>query len=158
MLFILLFLGLLLLFLFLDKKKLSLSLNQVLLIATGARLLIFFFFPNSKSEDLLSFLTAGKIILERQPIYLSLYFPFFSYLGALAILLKDLFHPLILLKFSFSLFDIGIVYLVYLITRNNVLALMYAVNPITLINTNIHGQFDTIPLFPSFGSLSDKET
>ncbi len=147
MLFTLIFFTLLLIFLSLNKLKIKLSIGWVILFSVYIRLLILLIFPGSRSEDLQSFITAGRIVLEKKPIYSSLYFPFFPYVGALVILLKNFINPLILLKILFSLFDVGIVYLVYLLTENSLLALMYALNPPTIINTTIHGQFDTVPLF-----------
>ena len=112
------------------------------------RLIITFIFLNSRSEDLVSFLEAGKIILEKRPDYISIYFPFFSYLGALALFLKSFISPLIFLKLIFTLFDLGNIYLVYLLSKKNLnQTLFYALNPITIICSNIHGQFDVIPLF-----------
>lgn len=105
-------------------------------------------FIKATSDDLRSFLEAGKIILSGSSYYPSLYFPFFNYLGALALYLKPAFNPFLFLKLVFSLFDIGIVWLVYLISKKNLqTTLTYALNPISLIIANIHGQFDTIPLF-----------
>ncbi|TRZ53273.1 hypothetical protein D4R99_01155 [bacterium] len=142
------FLLLLLLFYVVAKKKLYLSLKYSLIIGLLIRLAITFIFYKSSSEDLTSFLAAGKIILEKKLIYPSLYFPFFPYLGALAVFLKDFFSPLIFLKFVFTFFDLGNLYLVYLLSKKNLnKTLLYAVNPITIICCNIHGQFDVIPLF-----------
>lgn len=142
------FLLLLLSFYFVDKKKISLPFKYTVIVGLLIRLAITFFFLKSSSNDLTSFLDAGRIILEKKLIYPSLYFPFFSYLGALAVFLKSFFPPLIFLKLVFTLFDLGGLYLVYLLSKKNLnLALLYALNPITIICSNIHGQFDAIPLF-----------
>jgi hypothetical protein len=109
--------------------------------------LILLIFPKSSSEDLTSFLAAGEVLISRKPIYPTLYFPFMPYLGLVALKLKTIVDPLIFLKFFFSLFDVAIVYLIYLISKNSNLAFIYGLNPVTLLNTTIHGQFDTIPLF-----------
>jgi len=142
------FLLLLLIFYFVNKKKIFLSLRQSIIVGLLIRLVITFIFYTSRSNDLTSFLDAGKIILEKKPIYLSLYFPFFSYLGALIVFFKSFFPSLIFLKFVFTIFDLGNLYLVYLLSKKNLnQTLLYAVNPITIICSNIHGQFDVIPLF-----------
>jgi len=146
--FFIVFLLILLTFYFVDKKKVSFSLKQSILIGLLIRLTITFIFYKSSSDDLTSFLDAGKIILEKKSIYPSLYFPFFPYLGALAIFLKSFFPPLLFLKLIFTFFDFGNIFLVYLLSKKNLnRTLLYAVNPITIISSNIHGQFDVIPLF-----------
>jgi len=142
------FLLLFLVFYFVNKKKIFLSLRQSIIVGLLIRLVITFIFYKSSSNDLTSFLDAGKIILEKKSIYPFLYFPFFPYLGALAVFLKGLFPPLIFLKFVFTIFDLGNLYLVYLLSKKNLKqTLLYAVNPITIICSNIHGQFDVVPIF-----------
>ena len=142
--FILLLIG----FCFVGKNKTTFPIGYSIIVGLFIRLGITFVFCKSSSNDLTSFLDAGKIILEKKSIYPSLYFPFFSYLGALAVFLKDFFPPLLFLKLIFTFFDLGNVYLIYLLSKKNLnLALLYAVNPITIICSNIHGQFDVIPLF-----------
>ena len=142
------FLLLLLTLYFIDKKKISLPFKYSLIIGLLIRLSITLIFYKSSSEDLTSFLDAGKVILEKQSAYPTLYFPFFSYLGALAVFLKSFFPPLIFLKLIFTFFDLGNLILVYFLSKKNLnLVLLYALNPITIISSNIHGQFDVIPLF-----------
>jgi len=142
------FLLLLLVFYFVSKKKVSLSLKQSVIIGLLIRLVITFIFYKSSSADLISFLDAGKIILEKKSTYISLYFPFFSYLGAFALSFRNFISPLIFLKLVFSFFDLGNIFFVYLLSKKNLkLTLLYAINPITIINSNIHGQFDVIPIF-----------
>ena len=100
-------------FYLINKKKLSLSLKCSLVIGLLVRLAITYIFYNSKSEDLISFIDAGKIIIDRSLVYPTLYFPFFTYLGAIALLLKNLIHPLIFLKLIFTLFDLGNIIFTY---------------------------------------------
>ena len=146
--FFIVFLFLLFVFSFVDKKKLSLSLKHSVIIGLLIRLVITFIFYKSSSNDLTSFLDAGKVILDKQLIYPTLYLPFFPYLGALALLLKSFLSPLIFLKLIFTFFDLGNIYLIYLLSKKNLkLTLLYAINPITIICSNIHGQFDVIPIF-----------
>lgn len=148
MIFFAVFLLLLLLFYFISKKKVPLPIKYSLVVGLLIRLTITFIFINSKSADLTSFLDAGAIIVAKKPIYPSLYFPFFSYLGTLALYLKNFISPLIFLKLIFTFFDLGNLILVYFLSKKNLnQTLLYAVNPITIICSNIHGQFDVIPLF-----------
>ncbi len=123
------------------------SLKKIVFLAVVVRLLVTLLFAGSRSDDLLSFLVSGQILIAREPVYPSLYFPFFSYLGIVAFYIKSFMDQLVFLKLFFGLFDVGIVILVYRLSRSKLATVLYAVNPITLINTNIHGQFDTIPLF-----------
>lgn len=142
------FLLLLFIFYFIKNKEVSISLKKSLLIGLLIRLLITFIFLKSSSNDLTSFLDAGKVILNKQSVYPTLYFPFFPYLGALALFLKSIIQPLIFLKLIFTIFDLGNIYLVYLLSKKNLnTTFLYALNPITIICTNIHGQFDVIPIF-----------
>lgn len=146
--FFIAFLLLLFVFYFVDKKGISVSLNKSLLIGILIRLAITIIFLKSSSYDLISFLDAGKVILNKQPAYPALYFPFFPYLGALALSLKNFISPLIFLKLVFTVFDLGNIYLIYLLSKKNLnTTFLYALNPITIICTNIHGQFDIIPIF-----------
>jgi len=147
MFFLMFFLFILLIFLFFTKKKIKINIFYVLVISVLVRALILLVFPKSQSEDLLSFLTSGEILISRKPIYPTLYFPFMPYLGLIVLKLKTIINPLIFLKIFFSLFDVAIIYLIYLISNSSQLALIYGLNPVTLLNTTIHGQFDTIPLF-----------
>lgn len=146
--FFIVFLLLLFVFYFIDKRKISISLNNSILIGLLIRLVVTFIFLKSSSNDLTSFLDAGKIIINRQSTYPTLYFPFFPYLGALALSLKDFISPLIFLKLIFTIFDLGNIYLIYLLSKKNLnTTFLYALNPITIICCNIHGQFDVIPIF-----------
>ena len=146
--FFIVFLLLLFVFLFVDKKKFSLSVKHSVIVGLLIRLVITFIFYKSSSNDLTSFLDAGKVILDRQLVYPTLYLPFFPYLGALALLLKSFLSPLIFLKLIFTFFDLGNIFLVYLLSKKNLKStFLYAINPVTIICSNIHGQFDVIPLF-----------
>ncbi|MBI5122361.1 hypothetical protein HZA75_00720 [Candidatus Roizmanbacteria bacterium] len=146
--FFIVFLLLFFVFSFVDKKNFSLSLKHSVIVGLLIRLVITFIFYKSSSNDLTSFLDAGKVILNKQSIYPTLYFPFFPYLGALALSLKSFLSPLIFLKLIFTFFDLGNIFLVYLLSKKNLnQTLLYVVNPITIISSNIHGQFDVIPLF-----------
>ncbi len=77
------------------------------------------------------------------------YLPFFLYFEAFAIWLgKSRLMSVVLLKFINLLFDLGILYEVYLLSKKNLkLAFIYAINPVTILITTLHGQFDVIPIF-----------
>ena len=62
--------------------------------------------------------------------------------------MEKLINPIIFLKIIFSLFDLSNIYIVFLLTKKNTkTALLYAVNPVSVLVTNFHGQFDVVPLF-----------
>jgi len=55
---------------------------------------------------------------------------------------------LIVIKVINAIFDLGITYLVYLLSNKNLkTAFLYAINPVSILIFAIHGQFDAIPLF-----------
>lgn len=142
------FVLLLIAFYFTNHRRISLPLKYSLIIGLVIRLGITLIFYKSKSEDLISFIDAGEIILKKSPIYPTLYFPFFPYLGGLAVFLKNIFSPIIFLKIIFTIFDLGNIFLIFLLSKKNLnQTLLYALNPITIICSNIHGQFDVIPIF-----------
>lgn len=142
------FILLLIAFCFTNHRRISLPLKYSLIIGLIIRLGVTLIFYKSKSEDLISFIDAGEIILKRSSIYPTLYFPFFPYLGGLAVFLKNIFSPIIFLKIIFSVFDLGNIFFVYLLSKKNLSqAFLYALNPVTIISSNIHGQFDVIPIF-----------
>lgn len=67
------------------------------------------------------------------------YIPFFIYLTAL---------PLMWIKVLLLLLDMGNLCLVYLLSKRNIpISFLYAANPITVMITAIHGQFDVLPVF-----------
>ncbi len=52
------------------------------------------------------------------------------------------------IKVVLLLIDMCNVYLVYLLSKRNIpIAFLYAINPITIMITAIHGQFDVLPIF-----------
>lgn len=77
------------------------------------------------------------------------YFPFFLYVEALAVSLSSWgIDPVVFLKLVYLPFDFGIAWMVFLLSKKNYTATaLYAVNPVTLLVTYVHGQFDVIPLF-----------
>jgi Gpi18-like mannosyltransferase len=118
------------------------------LLAVFLRIFITFLFLQSYSSDFEWLTIEGSAFLKDHAHYFSYYFPFFTYLGSLAVLLRNIIHPTLFLKFVFSFFDVLTVLMVYLISnKNSTIALIYALNPVTLVDANIHGQFDVVPLF-----------
>ncbi len=147
MLFVFIFLSLLWAFLLVEKKKVSFSLFKILIIAFGLRVLSTLLFVGSKSDDILSFVTLGEVVVRGASNYPSLYFPFIAYLGGASVLLKNFLNPLLFLRLVFSLFDVGTVWLIVKLTKNKRTALLYTLNPLSIIVFNIHGQMDAIPIF-----------
>lgn len=55
---------------------------------------------------------------------------------------------IIILKFINVIFDTGITYLIFLLSNKDLKkTLFYAINPVTILITTLHGQFDIIPIF-----------
>lgn len=124
-----------------------------LIIGIGFCIRIFFVFASSfvTNFDLESYTIIGNLTAKGISVYPSPalirypYPPFFIYLEALAHIIRP--YDIIFLKFVFSLFDVGIIYLIFLLTKKVRMTLMYAINPISILITCVHGQFDAIPLF-----------
>lgn len=77
------------------------------------------------------------------------YFPGFIYIEALSIFFAKFGFPYMLfLKLFFSAFDIGVIYLLYLLTKKNTqVAFLYAVNPAMIFLSSAHGQIEALPIF-----------
>lgn len=135
--------------------------KKVLLVGLILRLICLFMFRNINNYDLQSYLQVGELTLNKINIYPDIanlhhpYLPFFLYFEAFAFYLKKFtINPIIVIKFVIAIFDLGNLYLVYLLSKKNLkTAFFYAVNPVTILITTLHGQFDTIPLFFLLGSL-----
>lgn len=105
--------------------------------------------------DTYSVRIVGEKILHGVNIYPTIamgrhpYFPLFLYFEAASFFLSTkLLSQAMLLKIVFSLANLGIVYLIYILSKKNTtLTLLYAVNPISLLITCFQGQFDSIPVF-----------
>ncbi len=147
MLFTLVFTLLLILFFYSEQKKIKLPVKISISIALLIRLCILFLFIDSSSADIISFIRVGKIGLSRSADFPSIYLPFIFYLGAAAVFFQKILNPLLFLKIVFIIFDSAIVGVVYLLTRKKLPALLYALNPLTMIVLVIHGQMDSLPSF-----------
>lgn len=131
------------------------NMKKIFILALVIRLVCLYLFRNITNYDLQSYLQVGELTLKGINIYPLVsnlhhpYLPFFLYLEAFALWLgKSEFVAVITLKFINTLFDMGILHLVYLISKKNLkLTYIYAINPITILTTTLHGQFDVIPVF-----------
>lgn len=138
----------LILFFIVEKKEITLSLRKIVIIAIALRILIIFLFISNKSQDIVSFVDSGEIILKKTQVYPFYYFPFITYLSALVVYVKDIVNPFLFLKLIFGIFDVLVLFPLYQISKKNLQTiLLYALNPITLIVGGIHGQMDAIPMF-----------
>ncbi len=114
------------------------------------RFLFSIVFANFKNNDVNEWFRLGKAVLNRvsDPGHAS-YFPLIIYFNAFSVYLERLGFPYaITLKIIYSFFDCFIIYLIYLLTgKDKKSTLFYALNPISIMVTCIHGQFDAVPLF-----------
>ncbi len=128
---------------------------QIFFLALCIRLICLYIFKNITNYDLQSYLQVGELTLKGINIYPEIanlhhpYLPFFLYFEAFSIWFgKSKFMSVVILKLINLLFDIGVLYLVYLLSKKNLIStFIYAVNPVTILITTLHGQFDVIPIF-----------
>lgn len=119
------------------------------------RLFLSLLFSNVVNHDTIGWATVGVATLQGDNIYPSLaseyhaFFPLFLYINALAAWLQQFgISFMLVIKIICSLFDAGIVYLIYLLSKKNkTTAIMYALNPISIMIVCIHGQFESITVF-----------
>jgi len=129
--------------------------RKIFIIALVVRLLCLYLFRNVTNYDLQSYLQVGDLTLRGINIYPTIanlhhpYLPFFLYVEALAVYFsQSKIIVVAIIKFINIIFDLGILYLVYLLSKKNLkTSLVYAINPITILITTLHGQFDVIPVF-----------
>src|SRR3989344_4058197 len=128
--------------------KIKFSFKIIVIFAFILRVSVTLLFLSSKSDDINTFLRDGQYLLDRNPRYDASYFPFIGYLGVAAIYLKNFIHPYVFLKIIFSIFDSAVLFPLYYLAKKNLQSvLIYALNPISIIVINIHGQMESIPLF-----------
>ena len=129
---------------------------KVFIIAIFFRVATIFFSQNISNFDLVSYKKIGELTLKHINIYPQIakihhpYFPFYLYLETLAVFLNNRFgiNYVFFLKFINLIFDLGIIYLIYLLSNKKLKsALLYSLNPISILIFFFHGQFDVIPLF-----------
>ncbi len=126
--------------------------KKIFLVALVIRLICLYLFRNVSNYDSQSYLQVGELTLNGINIYPSFanlhhpYLPFFLYIEAMAFYLGR--RGVIIIKLINTIFDLGILYLVYLLSKKNFKkTLLYAINPVTILITTLHGQFDVIPVF-----------
>ena len=129
--------------------------KKIFFIALFIRLICVYLFRNVTNYDLQSYLKVGKLTLKGINIYPNVanfhhpYLPFFLCVEALAVYLgKSKIIVITIIKIINIIFDLGIFYLVYLFSKKNLkTTFLYAINPVTILITTLHGQFDVIPVF-----------
>src|SRR3989344_4516260 len=131
-----------------SKRNIKIPFKIIVIFSFILRIFITLVFLTSKSDDINTFLRDGQYLLDRNPKYDASYFPYIAYLGMAAIYLKNFIHPYIFLKIIFTIFDVAILFPLYYLSKKNLQSvLIYALNPISIIVLNIHGQMESIPLF-----------
>lgn len=131
------------------------KINKILLLAFVLRVIGIYIFRNIDNYDLRSYFQVGELTYKGINIYPEVadlhhpYFPFFLYIEGLAFWLGRLKIIVItIIKIINIIFDLGNLYLVYLLSKKNLKsAFFYAVNPVSILIFTLHGQFDTIPIF-----------
>lgn len=148
---------LLFLFLLVVKKPIYLPFSSIIILAIAIRIVVTFLVFGVVNHDMTFRRAIATRIVEGKSIYYetkegefsTAYFPFAHYLDAAVLRLEKFGIPFIpTSKLVFTIFDIGIIVLLWkLKSDRNRTALIYAVNPISIMITNIHGQFDVGSVF-----------
>jgi len=132
--------------------------KKIFIFALLIRLISLYLFRNVSNYDLQSYLQVGELTLKGINIYSDVanlhhpYIPFFLYVEALAIRISQigpmkLIGPIGFIKIILVTFDLGITYLMFLLSKKNLkTTFLYAINPVTILVTTLHGQFDVIPV------------
>ncbi len=133
--------------------------RRIFLLAILIRIICLCLFRNVTNYDLQSYVLVGKLTLKGLNIYPEIanlhhpYLPFFMYIEAISTYIGQIgligpISSICLIKAILVFFDLGILYLVYCLSKNNLkIASIYAINPVTILITTLHGQFDVIPVF-----------
>jgi hypothetical protein len=129
--------------------------KKIFFIALSIRLICLYIFRNINNYDLQSYLQVGDLTLKGINIYSNVanshhpYLPFFLYIEAFAFYFKKYgVDPILIIKSINIIFDLAITQLVYLLSKKNVkTTFLYVINPVTILITTLHGQFDVIPTF-----------
>jgi hypothetical protein len=105
------------------------------------------------NHDLSAWLEVGNLTLTGTSIFpepaptKAPYFPLLIYMMSGSVWLQQFgIDAVDIMKTVVAAFDTGIIYLIYRITKNQKAALLYALNPISILIIGIHGQIDAIPL------------
>lgn len=139
------------------RVRVKLSLLSVVLLALLIRIVATQVFLPVENHDIKFRRDVGTNILAGKNIYYepdtghytTFYLPLFHAIDAGALALEQFHIPQMgTLKLIFSLFDVGIVILLAKMIRDNhMTALLYALNPISVMITNVHGQSDVLAAF-----------
>lgn len=133
--------------------------KKIFFIVLFIRLICLYLFRNVTNYDLQSYLQVGELTLKGINIYPNVanlhhpYLPFFLYVEAIAYYMGQMglmrqIGAILIIKFINIVFDLGILNLVYLLSKKNLkTTFLYAINPVTILVTTLHGQFDVIPIF-----------
>lgn len=129
--------------------------KKILILGLIIRLISIYLFRNVTNYDLQSYLQIGELTLKGINIYPDVanfhhpYLPFFLYIEALAYWLgRSKIIMITIIKIINVIFDLGILNLFYRLSKKNLkTAFLYAINPVTILITTLHGQFDVIPIF-----------
>lgn len=145
---------LLLLFTIFWRYPLRASVPVIILFGFSVRVLLSFIFQHVTNYDTQSYEIIGSRTLALLDIYKGFgynhhpYLPMFLYVEAFASWFVHLGIPQMLtIKLLLSFVDTLIIVLVYHLSRKNLkTALLYAVNPVTILIVTVQGQFDVIPI------------
>lgn len=134
----------------------------LMLLALGARLLPYLLLPVGAAYDIESFKLVGEALLAGEDVYTSAargrypYLPLQMYaIGGAALLGQETVVPFIVwLKLPAVLADLAVTAVLYLAFRRSrrsvdaasTAALLYALNPLTVMVSAYHGQFDAVPV------------
>lgn len=148
-------------FLWVFKKKNKLKIATIFLIAFIVRLIFVYLANNISNYDLESYHLVGEITLKHINIYPTIallhhpYFPVMLYIESFSMWINNFGISYILtLKLIYILFDLGVVFMVYLLShRNENSALLYALNPVSSLIVAFQGQFDSVAIFHLLFSL-----
>lgn len=119
------------------------------------RVLLSYIFVYVVNHDTIGWATVADYTLQLKNIYpfpayeYHSFFPAFLYIDAFALWLQKTGLPFMFtIKLICSIFDTGVIYLVYLLSKKNKkTAWFYALNPVSLFVICVHGQFESIPIF-----------
>lgn len=144
------------LFLYISYRKVTIPIFWIIAIAIVLRVAMTASFVAIDNNDTRYHREIAELTLRGKNVFYvidgprSPYLPFLLYTQAGALLLeRNTGIPLLFsLKLFFSMFDVGLVWLLYRITNGNrQAALLYAINPVSILITTVHGQFDIPALF-----------
>lgn len=130
-------------------------LSKVIFIGFLFRIIFIFLTTDFINDDIRAYYLIGQQTLIGKAIYPKLspiyhpYFPFFLYIEAGAVLLSKFFLSVgFWIKALILCFDLGNIWLIFRLSKKNLkTATLYSLNPIIILISFYHGQFDAIVLF-----------